>query len=205
MWSQTFRDLSREHYGVEIGLHSYGPALWPGNLPRGTRVGNYCSFADGVQVLRRNHPIDRLSQHPFFFNAAVGLLQRDNIQSTADNPLHIGHDVWIGQNVLIAPGCTRVGNCAVVAAGAVVAKEVPAFAIVGGIPARFLRWRMPEALQQIVTQTEWWLKPLPELVEFLPFFVRSLSPEMAAEFAEILADRLRDRSAPSNRPNRDSS
>src|ERR1017187_10039206 len=125
MWSQTFRDLLREHYDVEVGLHSYGPALWPGNLPRGTRVGNYCSFADGVQVLRRNHPIDRLSQHPFFFNAAVGLLSRDKIQAVTDNPLHIGHDVWIGQNVLIAPGCTSVGNCAVVAAGAVVSKDVP--------------------------------------------------------------------------------
>ena len=68
MWSLTYRELMQTHYGVEIGMHSYGPCLVPGYLPIGTRVGNYCSLAAGLQVFRRNHPVDRLTQHPFFFN-----------------------------------------------------------------------------------------------------------------------------------------
>jgi acetyltransferase-like isoleucine patch superfamily enzyme len=139
MWSQTFRELMLTHYGVQIGLHSYGPCLRPGHLPAGTHVGNYCSLAAGIQVLRRNHPTDRMSQHPFFFNSATGLLVDDTVPAVADNPLTIGHDVWIGWGVVVAPGCKTIGHGAVVAAQAVVTADVPPLAIVGWVPAKFIR------------------------------------------------------------------
>src|SRR5258708_39890935 len=107
-----------------MGMHSAGPCRLRGRFPAGTRVGNYCSFAAGIQVLRRNHPVDRISQHPFFFNSSVGLLDRDTIPLVEENPLTIGHDVWTGQNVLIAPGCRSIGDSAVVASGAVVTADV---------------------------------------------------------------------------------
>jgi virginiamycin A acetyltransferase len=170
MWSTTYRELMRSHYGVSIGIHSYGPCLLPGHLPAGTRVGNYCSLAGGLQVFRRNHPVDRISQHPFFFNAAVGLLDRDTIPAVEDNPLTIGHDVWIGQNVLIAPGCRSIGHGAVVASGAVVTADVAACALVGGVPAKLIRWRLSEELRAAWLRSEWWLKPVSELAEQVDTF-----------------------------------
>ena len=170
MWSATYRELMLAHYGVEIGLHSYGPCLFPGQLPAGTRVGNYCSLAAGLQVFRRNHPVDRLSQHPFFFNATAGLLDQDTIPADEKNPLTIGHDVWIGQNVIITPGCQSVGDSAVIASGAVVTTDVPPFAIVGGVPAKLLRWRLSEELRAAWVQSQWWLKPVSELAGSLDSF-----------------------------------
>ena len=174
MWSVTFRELMRKFYGVHIGIHSYGPCLNPGVLPNGTSVGNYCSLAEGIQVFRRNHPTDRITQHPFFYNAEAGLLDRDSIPRVEDNPLSIGHDVWIGQSVIIAPGCRVIGDSSVIAAGAVVTKDVPPFAIVGGIPGRFLRWRLSEELRAKWVQSEWWLMPVAHHADVVPSFLAPL-------------------------------
>ena len=68
IFSPTLRAILQEHYGVHVGMHSYGACLDPGVMPPGTWVGNYCSLAVKMTVLRRNHPIDRISLHSFFFN-----------------------------------------------------------------------------------------------------------------------------------------
>ncbi len=71
--------------------------------------------------------------------------------------IEIGNDVWIGARVVILDG-VKIGNGAVIAAGAVVAKDVPPYAIVGGVPAKLIRYRLtPERLDEI-TRTEWWNK-----------------------------------------------
>lgn len=172
MWSVTYRELMQKYYNVVIGIHSYGPCLLPGQLPGPTRVGNYCSLAGGLQVFRRNHPLDRLSQHPFFFNAAAGLLDRDTIPAAETNPLTIGHDVWIGHNVILAPGCLSIGDSAVVASGAVVTADVPAFAIVGGVPAKLIRWRLSEELRATWGRSRWWIQPIDELAGALDSFLK---------------------------------
>ena len=182
--SPTLRLLLEEHCGVHVGMYSYGQCLTPGGLPPGTRVGNYCSLAVGLSILRRNHPFDRISQHPFFFNRESGVVDHDNIEPTAANPLRIGHDVWIGQNAIITPSCKSIGDSSVIAAGAVITADVPPFGIVGGVPAKLIRYRLPEELQRILIETEWWLKSLPELEQFLPFFFKTLSVEQAKEFRE---------------------
>ena len=58
-----------------------------------------------------------------------------------DTPLEIMEDVWIGSRVIILPGCTRIGSHSIIGAGAVVTKDVPSYAIVGGNPARILKMR----------------------------------------------------------------
>jgi virginiamycin A acetyltransferase len=190
MWSVTLRQILRDDFQVEVGRYTYGRCLMPGHLPPRTRLGHFCSLADGLQVLRRNHPSDRITQHPLFYNSKLGLLQEDSIGAIADNPLTIGNDVWIGQNVLIAPGCRRVGDSAIIASGAVVTTDVPPFAIVAGVPARVIRSRVSDELQAILRGTAWWEKTLPELVEFLPFFLTTLSPELALEFSAAFEGRF---------------
>jgi acetyltransferase-like isoleucine patch superfamily enzyme len=186
IWSPTFRMLMRKHYGVEIGLYSYGVPLWPGGLPEGTRVGNYCSFAHGIQVFRRNHPTDRFSQHPLFYNKHCGLLTKDSIVMVSDRPLEIGHDVWIGANAIITPRCDRIGLGGVVASGAVVTANVPDFTIVAGNPARSIRQRFQPEIAEILIAMRWWEHPVEHLLPLLPVFLKAATLDNAQALAEHL-------------------
>lgn len=181
MRSITWRRILNKYYGVELGDFSYGfshTALEPG-----TRIGHYCSCATGLQVLRRNHPPGRFSQHPLFFNRILGLVTTDTIHSLTANPLTIGSDVWIGMNVIICPGCRSIGDGAIVAAGAVVTRDVPAFAIVGGNPARLIRKRFPPDVEAVVAASKWWLHPMPEIVSQIELFSTEVTQESLERFA----------------------
>lgn len=164
MFSATWRDILRIWHGVDVGRYSYGDILTPGLLPPGTRVGNYCSVGTGLIVRRRDHPVDRPFLHPFFYNSRLGLLRQDTIGQDQDNPLTIGHDVWIGDRVTILSGCTAIGNGAVIAAGAVVTKDVPAYAIVGGTPARMIRMRFGQDRIAEIEASAWWNREIASLV-----------------------------------------
>ncbi len=184
MWSLTLRDVLARDHNVHVGRGSYGPALWPGHLPRGTRIGLYCSLAADLHILRRNHPVNHLSQHPLFFNSKVGLLSADSIPAIEDNPLIIGNDVWVGRNVIITGNCRSIGDGAVVATGAVLTKDVAPFAIVGGVPAQLIRWRFPAAIQQRILRNPWWEKSLRELAANLDYFEVPVSPAILDALAD---------------------
>ncbi len=159
-YSGTLRRILAEHHGVKVGAYSYGPCIEPGAFPPGVTVGRYASIAAGVRVSRRNHPMDAITTHPFFFNARCGIVKQD-VEDFA--PLWIGHDAWIGDNALILPRCARVGIGAVVGAGSVVTKDVPDFAIVVGNPAKVIRYRFDEPIRDAVLASKWWEKPVAEL------------------------------------------
>jgi acetyltransferase-like isoleucine patch superfamily enzyme len=155
MRSGTLRKIMSRYHGIEIGAHSYG-CFDPVRFPPGTRIGRYVSVGPGVEAYRRNHPLDRLSLHPYFYNPACGAAKSSDVP-TAN--LEIGADAWFGARALILPGCRRIGRGAVIAAGAVVTRDVPDYAVVGGNPARLIRYRLaPEAIQA-AERSQWWLKP----------------------------------------------
>jgi len=191
MWSATYRKLMRRYYGVEIGMHSYGPSLCPGGLPEGTRIGNYCSLAAGITVFRRNHPTSRISQHPFFFNSAVGLIEEDTIDAVRDHPLVVEADAWIGANVIITPRCRSIGLGAVVGAAAVVTKDIPPFAIVAGNPARRIGDRFSVEIQHVLAESRWWEYPIDRLVPFLPLFLADATIENAQQLRTHLGSLAR--------------
>lgn len=160
-YSATMRKILLRYFGVEVGAYSYGTGMLPGAFPPGVNIGRYVSIAADVKVLLRNHPYKRLSTHPFFYNAVLGYVKKDTI--TGSN-LIIGHDVWIGYGAIITPSCHQINNGAVIAAGAVVTKDVPAYAIVAGNPAKIIKYRFDESHIAQVEKSQWWKKSMTELL-----------------------------------------
>jgi acetyltransferase-like isoleucine patch superfamily enzyme len=183
MLSRTWRRIMLGYEGVVLGDFSRGKGIRPGLFPSGTRIGNFSCFAEGLQVLRRNHPPERFSQHPLFFNRVLGLVPQDAILSREDNPLTIGSDVWIGLGVTICPGCRSIGDGAIVGAGSVVTRDIPSYTIVGGNPARLIRRRFTPEVEAVVAASEWWLRPSPDIVRHLNLFTAEITEDSLRRFA----------------------
>jgi acetyltransferase-like isoleucine patch superfamily enzyme len=161
--------ILRQCHGVEVGCYSYGAVLDPFVLPEGSIVGAYCSVGQGLIVSRRNHPFGRPALHPFFYDTSLGAVERDTIPADIDNPLEIGNDVWIGDRVTILAGCRRIGNGAVIGAGAVVTHDVDAYTMVAGVPARPLRRRFDDDQIARIEATRWWERDIVSLLADPPF------------------------------------
>ncbi len=169
-YSFTLRKIFKEYHKVDVGMYSYGCFKVPEFGPT-TIIGRYCSFAAGVCIFRANHPLTHKSLHPFFYNPRLGIVNNEKI---IRNLIEIGHDVWIGQNAIITPVVNRVGNGAVIGAGAVVTKDIPDFAIVAGNPAKIIKYRFDSETINKINQTQWWLKDIKELTKSMDEFTQPL-------------------------------
>ncbi len=127
-------------------------------------VGRFCSIGDKVSCALGVHPLDWASTHPAFYSKKYNLISSEvmfNEYSYTDKNhnfmIDIGHDVWIGSNTVILGG-VHIGHGAVIAAGAVVTKDVPPYAIVGGVPARVIRNRFDDDTIRKLLDLQWWNK-----------------------------------------------
>lgn len=166
--SQTWLKILARYHNVHIGPYSYGAILNPSVLPSGTRVGAYCSVGQELIVRRRDHPVRRPFLHPFFYDKNLGLVTHDTIPETEANPLTIGNDVWIGARVTILGGCTKIGNGAILAGGAVVTKDVAPYTIVAGLPAKPLKRRFDDDMIATLEESRWWEHDIATVLENLP-------------------------------------
>jgi virginiamycin A acetyltransferase len=174
LFSQTLRRILTRYHGVTVGAYSYGECMIPGRFPSGVTVGRYVSMGPGVRVFLRNHPLQRLTMHPFFFNSALGVIAKDTIETGS---LEIGHDAWIGANVIVVPGCKRIGIGAVIGAGAIVTKDVPDFAIVLGNPGKQVRLRFSEEICTNILKSKWWERSLSECLPHVSEIVKPIQKE----------------------------
>ncbi|MBM7642981.1 CatB-related O-acetyltransferase [Streptococcus loxodontisalivarius] len=153
-------------------------------------IGNFCSLANGVQFIMSaaNHSIASVSSYPFML---VKEKWRQNMGMTAaDMPdkgdTIVGHDVWIGRDATIMPG-VKIGNGAVIGSKAVVAKDIPDYAIAVGNPARVIKYRFDEETIAFLQDLEWWNFSEEELDEAMPYLTSVDLPASKQALAEIKA------------------
>lgn len=131
-----------------------------------TKIGKFTCVGPNVSVGMGGHQLENnISIHPAFYSTAkqVGVtFVKENSFDERAKPTTIGNDVWIGANVLI-PGGVQIGNGAVIATGSVVTKDVPAYHIVGGVPAKVMRMRMKSEYAKQIEDSQWWSKDEPWL------------------------------------------
>ena len=130
-------------------------------------IGNFCSIGPYVQVGLAPHP-SRIfvSTYPAFYSncnegCPLSFLEDKTFDDSVPKTC-IGNDVWIGSNAII-PGGIDIGTGAIVAAGSVVMKDVPPYAVVGGNPAKVIRYRFSEEQIKALLESEWWDWPIEKI------------------------------------------
>lgn len=156
--------------GVRFGSYSY---INEQSLMRGVSVGRFTSIGPHFLCGFGAHPANLPSTSPVFYSTfkqcGTSFTETDFFAESAETS--IGHDVWVGTRVFVRDG-VRIGHGAIVAAGAVVVKDVPDYAVVGGVPARVIRFRFPDEAVRALLEIEWWNWSEERLREAQPLFVK---------------------------------
>ncbi len=150
-----------------LGLASY---IANSSIIRFAKIGRFCCIGDNVKIGVGTHPSKNfVSIHPAFYSTKkiIDFTFTDSqkfkehlfIDPSEKYVVEIGSDVWIASNVLIVDG-VKIGNGAIIAAGSVVTKDVPDYAVVGGVPAKFIRNRFSDEQISFLLKFKWWEKDL---------------------------------------------
>jgi acetyltransferase-like isoleucine patch superfamily enzyme len=119
-------------------------------------IGRYVSIANEVVLGGGRHPMEWVGMSPVFYEGSDSVKMKFSTHSRAPiKRVTVGHDVWIGRSAIVLSGVS-IGNGAVVGAGAVVTRPVPAYAVVGGSPARIIKYRFSDAVIARLIASDWW-------------------------------------------------
>lgn len=146
-----------------------------------TKIGRFCSIGPNVTLIFGKHPADKfVSTHPTFFSPSkrvgfsftkIDLFEEFSppIDSEGKYSIIIGNDVWVGANACIMDGI-KIGDGAVIAANALVNKNVPPYTIVGGVPAKIIKKRFSDDHIKFLLDLKWWEKPKTWIAENAKYF-----------------------------------
>ena len=171
--------VGRGTYGYET-LYEFGLGIFV------KKIGRYCSI-NGSAKFQDSHPMGWVTTSPFLYDEYGSLLPpvwmgQTPIRHLETPKTEIGNDVWIGANVNIIPG-VKIGDGAVIGACAFVNRDVEPYAVVGGVPARVLKYRYPKEMIDSFLRIQWWNWSLEKIAEnFEAFydpelFCRTFDPE----------------------------
>ena len=134
-------------------------------------IGKFCAIASGARFIMNsaNHRLGSVTTYPF--SVFGGEWERRTPPHLSQLPFKgdtvVGNDVWIGREAVIMPG-VHIGDGAIVAACAVVTRDVEPYSVVGGNPARFIKKRFGQPLISLLEKLKWWDLPPEELADILP-------------------------------------
>lgn len=168
----TFLDGQRKEYirssdHITMGYKSYhnGAFVWKWHNDSKLSIGKYCSIANDVHFILDCgfHLLSEVTSFPHFNHMKdtalpIGKLSQQEFKNSArpkKSNITVGNDVWIGMNAIILPE-VRIGNGVTVMAGAVVSKDVPDYAIVGGVPAQIVSMKYDENTIEQMKKISWW-------------------------------------------------
>jgi len=168
---------------IPRGKNTYGPEpqiMGVKEIARGSKIGNYCSIADNLQfICKGTHMTNWVTTYPFneIWGMNIPLYEINGIKGKAGDlppasPIIIGNDVWIASNVKIKQGVT-IGDGAVLATECFVTKDIPPYAIVGGNPAKIIKYRFTQEQISNLLEIKWW--------EWSDIAVREAAPLLASE------------------------
>ena len=153
----------RGHFSIGA-FSTISPTDGIGRFLHNASIGRYCSIAAGVWISPHEHPVEWLTTSAIAYDAGglfdwarkfMGRASPKAARCNNERPVKIGNDVWIGQGAFIKGGVS-IGDGAVIAAHAVVTKDVPPYAIVGGVPAKVIRYRFDAETIKELLELRWW-------------------------------------------------
>lgn len=163
----VFEGYNKIHKGSSVSYSFIGRNTYIGANSdlHNCKIGRFCSIATNIKVVANTHPsFGFVSTSPSFFSTLLQNGQTFVEQNKFEEHLTIdgynvivGNDVWIGTNVIMKGGVT-IGDGAIIAMGSVVTKDVPPYAIVGGVPAKVIKYRFSEEQIAFLQEIKWWDK-----------------------------------------------
>ena len=170
-----------------IGAHTYIAA---NTDIENAEIGKFCSIADHCRIGMSGHSLQYISTSPIFTQKRNALQERwieEDIfeHKSEEERVVLGNDVWVGSHVLINGG-VHVGNGACIAAGAVVVKDIPPYAIVGGVPAKIIRYRFSQEVINKLEDIQWWNLSEEELKQHIHLFQKeNISSEELKKLSKL--------------------
>ena len=175
----------------EVTMGDYSYVVNDGQITY-TTIGKFCSIAAMIRINPGNHPMHRATQAHFTYRASAYFPgESDDADFFAWRREHhctIGHDVWLGHGAIVLPG-RNIGTGAVIAAGAIVTKDVAPYTIVAGNPARPVRRRFSEAVQDGLMDLAWWNWDHEMLRQALPDFRQLPVEDFLSKYKGVKAPR----------------
>jgi acetyltransferase-like isoleucine patch superfamily enzyme len=171
-----FLNQNKKYSKHEIGEGTYAAGKLrirfrhAGGLVTKLKIGRFCSLSDGVTILLGGeHRVDWVTTYPLHT-----LLGKESVAGypRSKGDVIIGNDVWIGTDALILSG-VEIGDGAVIAARSVVTKDVPAYSIVAGNPAKLVRFRFIKSIRADLQKIAWWNWPMSKIEAAWPLLLSS--------------------------------